>query len=155
MIHVSILSSDIPSLIRAVWYVAFAFSFSAYAVAMHGRFGQTLGKMATGVKVLDLSEARLSWEQAILREVVPIALIAVSVAIQVPSVLRNENLLQAAGVGAVAWLQFAASFGWFAAEVLTMMANAKRRAVHDFIAGSVVVRIRKPAIRESRGVVAV
>lgn len=29
---------------------------------------------------------------------------------------------------------------WFVAEVLTMLTNEKRRALHDFIAGTVVVR---------------
>ena len=30
--------------------------------------------------------------------------------------------------------------GWFLLEVITIMLNSKRRALHDFIAGSVVVR---------------
>jgi len=29
---------------------------------------------------------------------------------------------------------------WFLAEVLTMLTNEKRRALHDFIAGTIVVR---------------
>jgi hypothetical protein len=29
---------------------------------------------------------------------------------------------------------------WFFAEVLTMLTNEKRRALHDFIAGTVVIR---------------
>ena len=32
-------------------------------------------------------------------------------------------------------------FGWTLLEVLTMLTNAKRRAIHDFIAGTVVVRV--------------
>ena len=47
----------------------------------------------------------------------------------------------------------AADFGWFAAELITMLTNAKRRAVHDFIARSVVVRTIKPQEREFGGVV--
>jgi uncharacterized RDD family membrane protein YckC len=30
---------------------------------------------------------------------------------------------------------------WFLAEVVTMLTNEKRRALHDWIAGSVVVRV--------------
>jgi len=33
------------------------------------------------------------------------------------------------------------SLVWFVAELVTMLTNAKRRAVHDFIARSVVVRL--------------
>jgi hypothetical protein len=29
---------------------------------------------------------------------------------------------------------------WFVAEVITMLTNEKRRALHDFIAGTIVVR---------------
>ena len=30
--------------------------------------------------------------------------------------------------------------GWFLLEIVTMTFNSKRRALHDFIAGSVVVK---------------
>jgi uncharacterized RDD family membrane protein YckC len=29
---------------------------------------------------------------------------------------------------------------WFLAEVITMLTNEKRRALHDFLAGTVVIR---------------
>jgi len=38
------------------------------------------------------------------------------------------------------WLLTALPALWFFAEVLTMLTNPKRRALHDFIAGTVVVR---------------
>jgi hypothetical protein len=44
-----------------------------------------------------------------------------------------------------------ASLLWFWAEVLTMLTNNRRRAVHDFIAGSVVVRSDEEPLRESTG----
>jgi hypothetical protein len=44
----------------------------------------------------------------------------------------NEN-------GPALWLTLVPGF-WFFAEVLTMLTNRKRRALHDFIAGTVVVR---------------
>ncbi len=31
-------------------------------------------------------------------------------------------------------------FGWWIAEIITMLTNEKRRAIHDYIAGTVVVR---------------
>jgi uncharacterized RDD family membrane protein YckC len=34
-------------------------------------------------------------------------------------------------------------FAWFVLELLTMLTNNKRRALHDFIAGSVVVRLAR------------
>src|SRR5262245_8185206 len=44
-----------------------------YAVLMVGKYGQTLGKMALGIKVVDHStEDNASYHQAFMREVVPI-----------------------------------------------------------------------------------
>ena len=34
-----------------------------------------------------------------------------------------------------------ASLIWFAAEILTCLTNQKRRAIHDFISGTVVVKM--------------
>lgn len=36
----------------------------------------------------------------------------------------------------VAWI----ALGWFLVEIVSMLTNERRRAVHDLIAGSVVVR---------------
>jgi uncharacterized RDD family membrane protein YckC len=33
------------------------------------------------------------------------------------------------------------ALAWFTLEIVTMLSNRKRRAVHDFIAGSVVMRV--------------
>ena len=38
------------------------------------------------------------------------------------------------------WFLMALPFLWFVAEVLTMLTNEKRRALHDFIAKTVVIR---------------
>ena len=35
---------------------------------------------------------------------------------------------------------FWAALGWFLLEIISMITNAKRRAFHDFIAGTVVIR---------------
>lgn len=54
-----------------------------------------------------------------------------------PSTLANgEALLANKGF----WLLTVLPGLWFVAEVLTMLTNEKRRALHDFIAGTVVVR---------------
>ena len=150
----------VPLWARAAWYVIASLSFIAYVVIMHARFGQTLGKMATGVRVLDLSEAKLLPRQAFMREVVPLALVLVALPSRLRLVLAGRNLYKPEsiqGLGARFWIAFwlvlAANFGWFVAELITMLTNVKRRAVHDFIARSVVVRNIKPQEREFGGVV--
>jgi uncharacterized RDD family membrane protein YckC len=127
----------------ALWLVVNTLSFDIYSVAMHAKYGQTLGKMALGVKVLDVSEGRLSLRQALLRDSVPIALGLVMIVDDLPRILAGAPL-DNEGFGL--WMQVGAygSVLWFAAELITMLTNSKRRALHDFIAGSVVVRTRLP-----------
>src|SRR5450432_2870235 len=64
--------------VLALWFVLYTLSFDIYSVALHAKYGQTLGKMAMGVKVLSLSETKLSLRQALLRDIVPILLSSVS-----------------------------------------------------------------------------
>lgn len=131
---------SVPIVLRSIWYVVSAFSFVAYVVFMHARCGQTIGKMATGIKVLDLSESKLSAWQALLRESVSIVLITGEVICGLTSVLAGEDPARTKQVEIELLLSAAATSGWVAAELLTMLSNSKRRSIHDFIARSVVVR---------------
>ena len=127
----------------AAWFVLYAFAFDAYSVFMHGRYGQTLGKMCTGVKVLDLSEAGLSFRQAFLRDIVPILLSFMVLVNGLPRVAAGlDPYPESSEFNWVDELSLYGSLVWFAAELVTMLTNARRRALHDFIAGSVVVRVR-------------
>jgi len=42
-------------------------------------------------------------------------------------------------LGLVGKILDVAGFSWFILEVITMLTNSKRRALHDWIAGTVVV----------------
>jgi len=114
----------------------------AYSIGMHARYGQTLGKMATGVKVLDVTESRdLSLRQAIVRDIVPL-LVAATSTVYLLTLGAMPEVAETGGTAAVA--QYAVGVVvpvWVIAEVVTMLFNRKRRAVHDFIAGTVVIRI--------------
>jgi uncharacterized RDD family membrane protein YckC len=125
--------------VRVVWFTLGQCVFLVYVIVMHGIYGQTLGKMACHVRVLDISERPLSMKQAVLRDIVNIILLLAGLWIHLPQVIRGE------------WLDFShlpshrslltyLSSGWVWLDGLTMLTNSKRRALHDFIAGSVVVR---------------
>jgi uncharacterized RDD family membrane protein YckC len=129
-----------PVVLLVAWML---FSHSAvwlYSVLMHGFYGQTLGKMALGVKVLDVSESPISMRQAFWRDSVYIVFNAMALIISVYLVLgggaRYPRALQVTET-----IVGSASLIWFAAEILTCLTNQKRRAIHDFIAGTVVVKI--------------
>ena len=69
------LLGHIPNLLTAILYLLTVILFHAYSVLMHGRFGQTLGKMVCKVKVIDKSEDRpITYIQAFMRDSVVIVM---------------------------------------------------------------------------------
>ncbi len=114
----------------------------AYFIVMHAMFGQTVGKMATGVKVFDKTgELEISWKQSLLRVVVPVLFFVVSLGY---FTYTGTSFEQAWDAGSFELFEYAILFlsiAWLAAEVITLLSNSRRRAVHDFIAGTVVIRV--------------
>lgn len=117
-----------------------------YTVFMHARYGQTYGKMVCKVRVVDFpSEEAISFWQAFLREGIPLAVTFGIVAYEINAVssgaLTSDQIAKGVIFKSKAFLLLAAlPVLWFLAEAITMLTNEKRRALHDFIAGTVVVR---------------
>ena len=142
-----LLTVNIPKALAALLVVVESLAWLVYTVVMHARFGQTVGKMLTKVRVVDFrTERSISWNQAWLREGIPIVLsfgflgwqvfLILTGSLSPGAVASGEALTNSKGF----WLLTALPGLWFVAEVLTMLTNDKRRALHDFIAGTVVVR---------------
>jgi uncharacterized RDD family membrane protein YckC len=120
----------------------------AYTVLLHARYGQTIGKMITHVRVVNFrTEGKISFKQALLREGIPMLLILGSLGYEVFAILTGK--LTSSDLAKGEHVPFnnialkiltALPVLWFVAEVLTMLTNEKRRALHDIIAGTVVVR---------------
>jgi uncharacterized RDD family membrane protein YckC len=83
---------QLPIIIVLIWYVTYYISFNIYSVLMHGKYGQTLGKMAMRVKVLAISEKPLTIIQAIKRDIVPILLTALGIYIGLPKIIAGINI---------------------------------------------------------------
>jgi uncharacterized RDD family membrane protein YckC len=127
------------------WFVFACLSYALYSILLHGFFGQTIGKRVMGVKVLDRAGARLSMKQAVLRDSFYVVYTMVSLAIDLPAVASGRNpydpeTASLATLGLARILSLSATMLWSFIEVVTMLTNEKRRALHDFIAGTVVVR---------------
>jgi uncharacterized RDD family membrane protein YckC len=129
-----------PSMLLA-WSLLSYSAYWLYSVLLHARSGQTLGKMAMGVRVLDLSEERIpSLKQAFLRDIGYIFLNFASFLYLVSLVLSGQYSRGAEMGGAAGMVLSFAGTSWFLLEVVTMLTNNKRRALHDYIAGTVVVQ---------------
>ena len=131
-----ILESTIFKTQTASWVIAClgsAIQFS-YSIYLNGKYGGTIGKLKCNLRILDhKTERPISFQQAILRDAIPLVLI---ITLCVYSIITPSRL-----EGMTLPLYISAAFGlWFLAEILTMLTNSKRRALHDFIAGTVVVR---------------
>jgi uncharacterized RDD family membrane protein YckC len=111
-----------------------------YSIWMHGKYGQTLGKMACKVIVLDVSEQPLSMRQAVLRDIFKVVVWFIGLFVEIPRVIQGNSILTIKSLTPIEQVIWYSSLTWFAIEVVTVLANRKRRALHDFIAGSVVVR---------------
>jgi uncharacterized RDD family membrane protein YckC len=135
-----ILETQSSAALLIAWLLFSYPAYWLYSVLMHAFYGQTVGKKVFGVMVLDVSEKRISLRQAFLRDSIYIAINTIGLVISIYFVLRGRPpdsdsfYVPALILGLAALL-------WFAAEILTCLTNQKRRAVHDFIAGTVVVRV--------------
>ncbi len=124
----------------AYWWV--------YTIYMHGRFGQTVGKRSTYVRVVDAkTEEPITFSQALMRDSIPLVILAPLL------IYESYRFLMGLAIGELLigtesadsptsremWTFFVV-LAWWVAEFVTMLTNDKRRAVHDFIAGTVVVR---------------
>lgn len=125
----------------------------AYPVYFLSRWGQTIGKMVAGIKVTRQDGKPIASRHAWLRSSVDIGLAAVYLvaAIYVLATWTGPEW------SSLSWLDrggelakrnpiFTAydwvSQAWLWSELVVLLLNKKRRALHDFIAGTIVVRVR-------------
>lgn len=104
-----------------------------YSMYLHTAQGATVGKKVCKVRVVDAKNERpIKFRQALLREIIPaLFIIGILIAGIIDYETGSETTLE--------WVGFTFAI-WFILEIITMLTNRKRRALHDFIAGTVVVR---------------
>jgi uncharacterized RDD family membrane protein YckC len=102
-----------------------------YSIFCHFKYGQTIGKAIMKIKVLTVEEIQLSIKHAVLRDCVPLIFLVFGL---ITSHSLNEKNFEFTAIDYV-------SIIWGATEIITMLFNNKRRAIHDFIAGTVVVKL--------------
>jgi len=149
----------IPSIAVGLWY-------NVYLVQ---KYGGTPGKLVLGVKILKLNGEQVTWREAILRHSVLFALTIFGTVIALVSLLSaNDSYYENLG-----WLQKQqylmalsptlfqvygwANNVWVYGELIVLLTNKKKRAVHDFIAGTVIVKTKdfKPLSNFNRSILPV
>ena len=129
---------------------------SAYVIYFHGRWGQTLGKMALGIRVVLLDGSPITWRAAFLRHVVDLVFGVAAICGLVVALLSPPGGADAFGsLGLIdrgklfieatpAWQRWVQTLCevWIYSELIVLLFNKKKRALHDFIAGTVVIHTK-------------
>lgn len=123
-----------------------------YNVYLPKKYGGTPGKILTGIKILKLNRDNIHWKEAFIRETVNIFLhIFQSVIIVI-----NLQKIDEAALANLKWykhedylLSLSPAFFiiysvainiWIWGELLVLLTNRRKRAIHDFMAGTVIVK---------------
>jgi uncharacterized RDD family membrane protein YckC len=124
----------------------------AYHIVLHALRGQSVGKMALGIRVVSLPGAPIGWRQSALRFSVDTAL---SIALGISMALGYVRMSDAEfhGLGWFErgiWLDRLSPLSnvlswalvlWTWGEIVTLLFNRQKRALHDLIAGTMVVHV--------------
>jgi uncharacterized RDD family membrane protein YckC len=124
-----------------------------YPFITHARYGRTIGKYFLRTKVVRLDGARIGWNESLRRSSVDgiFSLIWAS-GLVYATVHLTADSFQGQGWGAlykllmplfpayVVTMLFVSQF-WPWSEFVTMLLNRQRRAIHDFIGSTRVVRV--------------
>lgn len=136
----------LPGLLFGLWY-------NVYLVV---RFGGTPGKLMLNIRIAMVDGSPVTPKAALLRYSVPIVLSQLMAIALIMGVLRmtDEEYFSFGYMArptrivemAPPWYQVVNILMqiWTWSEFITMLFNKKRRAIHDFMAGTVVLKGRRP-----------
>ena len=127
-----------------------------YTVLLNYYYGGTLGKLAQGIRITQIDGSKISFVQSLLRSSVDIIITLVLFAITVVT-LTSLGLDQLSEYFYQDWFDRSIylmdyypdwepwveniMLAWYWSELLVMLTNERRRALHDFIADSVVIKV--------------
>ncbi len=135
------------------WYlIPHMLIFFFYYIYLVKRYGGTPGKLILGIKIAKVDGSKVGYEQAIFRalpEFILNTIMAVALVIATFQI-TDQEYLSLEMVGRTQYLKSIAppwaaplemmQFIWVMSEFIVLLTNDKKRALHDFIAGTIVMR---------------
>jgi uncharacterized RDD family membrane protein YckC len=125
------------------------FLFLSYTIAAHALWGQNIGKLIAGIKIVRADGAPIAWKEAMIRSAVDGVLGFASVLIQLTTAASlnldttpehaRMTVIMASAPAIFSWLESTLT-AWTLSEIAVALLNRHRRAIHDYLAGTVVVR---------------
>ncbi|HRK36444.1 MAG TPA: RDD family protein [Candidatus Hydrogenedentes bacterium] len=125
--------------------------FTAYTIIFCYRYGGTLGDIMLGIRITRPDGSRIGWNESIARYIVPTIISTEIAAVQAYALIAIDPVVfNAAGSyerqylvdlhtpGFQSLVDYLVLF-WYLANMQTLIANRRKRSLHDFIASTVVV----------------
>ncbi len=126
--------------------------FAMYNVYFNARFGGTPGKLAVGIRITKPDGSRINWSEAWKRSSVDLVFAAIVLIVKVGGLIQIDpeayvswgwmERTQKVAARAPAWYGAIRVLWqvWIWSELVVLLFNKRKRAIHDFIAGTVVVQ---------------
>lgn len=136
----------------------------AYNIYMNANHGGTIGKLIVGIRIRKISGETIHYKEAFRRNIVDLPLSLVIGVMQAYTLFHiNDHSYES-----LTWIKqagylyknmpesykpiSAANQIWIWSELIVLLLNKKKRALHDFIAGTVVIDITKKADAEDKSI---
>jgi uncharacterized RDD family membrane protein YckC len=117
----------------------------SYNILLHWKYGQTLGKMVAKARVVDAStEEAISFKQAFLRDVFYFVTELLDFLILLTMIGAGSGFVTETIIASESYVIYLI-YVWLPIDILVCLKSKKNRALHDLIAGTVVVRLDVPA----------
>ncbi len=134
----------IPNFIFGLWYYIY----------LPKKYGGTPGKLIAGMKIIRLNGKSIDWKEALLRHSVLLVLTIFSAIMMTYCLLSADETI----FNSLGWLkrsQYLMSLSptffliytwisniWIYSEFIVLLTNKRKRAIHDYIAGTVIVKAK-------------
>lgn len=144
--------SSISQVLAIICAVPYGLLYWFYSFRFHAASGQTIGKRVLGIRVLRIDNSRIGRRESFLRSVVDLGFALLwtlgsiwGISQLAPTQFSAANWWQQQALIQNAQPPFLvgvdiASLVWIWSELFTMLFNRQKRAIHDFIAGTIVVK---------------
>lgn len=125
-----------------------------YGIYLPKKYGGTPGKLLLGLKILKINGDEIGWKEAILRNIIStiMGIFGIFVTIFCVQQANNEIYLSKTWMEKGLYItsfapklfkiQIWANNIWMYSELIILMLNKLKRAIHDYIAGTVIVKTK-------------
>ena len=134
----------VPNFVFGLWYYIY----------LPKKYGGTPGKLIAGMKIIKLNGESIDWKEAFLRHSVLLVLTLFSV-IMMTSCLVSADEITFNSLGWLKRSQYLMSLSpiffliytwvsniWIYSEFIVLLTNKRKRAIHDYIAGTIIVKAK-------------